>query len=309
MSPKTKSNIAPATRHVMTPEQKARRTELFAGDIRLPGIVEIGRYHYAAAYEPLRLRTHPDGLEICFLARGRQTYRVNGRIYRLRGGEQYLVFPGEPHDSAGMPEEKGELYWLFVRLKPARQRLLFLTAAASADLRRELLAMPARHFAAAPGTRELLEEIFALVPTARSRADRLHVASRVLQFLLATIRASQRNRRAAPSPRIQRCLDHIARHPADPLTVPHLARLVRLSPSRFKMRFRAEIGLPPREYVLRHKLSLADIRLRRGEAVTAVAHDLGFSSSQYFATVFRRFAGHPPSALQPPRRPGRTSPP
>ena len=84
--------------------------------------------------------------------------------------------------------------------------------------------------------------------------------------------------------------------------MPHLARLVRLSPSRFKVRFLEEVGLPPREYVLRHKLGLAEQRLRRGESVTSVAHELGFSSSQYFATVFRRFAGHAPSTLAPPRR-------
>lgn len=302
MLPKTKSNIALSHRHVMTPEQKARRTELFAGDIRIPGIAEIGRYHYAAAYEPLRLRTHPAGLEICFLARGRQTYRVNNRVYRLRGGDQYLVFPGEPHDSAGMPEEKGVLYWVFVKLKPARRRLLFLDAATSAELRRQLLALPARHFAAAPGTRELLEEIFSTVAAARTRLDRLHAASLVLRYLLGTIHASQRNERAAPSPRIQRCLDYVERHPSEPLAVPHLARMVRLSPSRFKVRFREEVGLPPREYVLRHKLTLAHERLRHGEAVTAVAHELGFSSSQYFATVFRRFAGAPPSAVVAHRR-------
>jgi AraC-like DNA-binding protein len=35
-----------------------------------------------------------------------------------------------------------------------------------------------------------------------------------------------------------------------------------------------------------------------GCRVTTLAHTLGFSSSQYFATVFRRFTGLTPSAYQ-----------
>ena len=280
----------------MTPEQLARRRECFEREIGVPGVVEVGRYRYASAYEGLQPRSHPDGLEICFLARGQQTYRVRREIYRLRGGDQYLVFPGEPHDSAGMPEEKGVLYWVFLRLMPANRPLLFLEPRAARSLRQALLALPSRHFAAETGTHRLLDEIFASIERARTPFDRLATAALILRFLLATLRASHHNRRAAPSPRIQRSLEHIAAHAGELPTVPQLARLVRLSPSRFKARFRAEVGLPPREHVLRHKLAVAQDRLRLpGATVTAVAHELGFSSSQYFATVFRRFTGLTPT--------------
>ena len=304
MSRSTKSNIARPARsltspHVMTAEQLARRFERYERQIGVPGIGEIGRYRYANAYESLRLRAHPAGLEICFLARGQQTYRVNNRIYRLRGGDQYVVFPGEPHDSAGMPEEKGVLYWIFLKLNPAPRSLLFLDAPASRALRSALLALPSRHFAAEPGTRDLLEEIFAALDQPRSKLDRIGAAALVLRYLFSTLRASHRNRRAAPSPRIQRSLAHIAAQIGELPSVPQLARLVRLSPSRFKARFREEVGLPPREHVLRQKLAVAQTWLRRpGATVTLVAHGLGFSSSQYFATVFRRFTGLTPTQYQ-----------
>jgi AraC-like DNA-binding protein len=283
----------------MTPEQQARRFERFERQIGIPGLAEIGRYRYANAYEGLRLRAHPQGLEICFLARGQQTYRVNNEIFRLRGGDQYLVFPGEPHDSAGMPEEKSVLYWIFLKLNPAPRSLLFLDAPASRALREALLTLPSRHFAAEPGTRDLLEEIFAALDRPRTKLDRIGAAALVLRYLFSTLRASHRNRRATPSQRIQRSLTHIAEQVGELPSVPQLARLVRLSPSRFKARFREEVGLPPREHVLRQKLAVAQVWLRRpGASVTGVAHELGFSSSQYFATVFRRFTGLTPSQFQ-----------
>jgi AraC-like DNA-binding protein len=122
------------------------------------------------------------------------------------------------------------------------------------------------------------------------------IAALVLRYIFSLLAASARNHRAAPSPRIQRCLDYVAEHPDEPLNVPHLARHVGLSPSRFKARFRAEMGLPPREYVLRQKIQTAEAALKRPRtSVTDVAHALGFSSSQYFATVFRRFTGASPT--------------
>ncbi len=283
----------------MSPEQLARRFERHARAIGIPGVNQIGRYRYTAAYEHMRTQSHPDDLEICFLARGRQTYRVKDTLYDLRGGEQYLVFPGEPHDSAGFPEEKGELYWIGLRIGPAGKPFLHLDSAASKALRQELLTLPSRHFSAEPGTRRLWEEVIRHLENPQSKIERLTAATGILQLLLATIRASRRNQRTQPSPRIQRCLDHIAAHVHEPVYVPALARLIGLSESRLKVRFRQEVGLPPGEYILRAKITAARAALAQpGTAVTELAHTLGFSSSQYFATVFRRFTGLTPTAYQ-----------
>jgi AraC-like DNA-binding protein len=306
-STKSNTQAIPAwlrSRHVMSRKQLSRRVEIRAADLGIPGMVEVGRYRYTEAYEGLRPRAHPGDLEICFLARGHQTYRVNGEVYRLRGGDQYLVFPGEPHDSAGMPEEKGILYWVCVRLLPARAGLLFLEGRAAARLRRALARLPSRHFAAGPGTQELLERMlaaFSAKPLDELR--RLEAASMILRYLFATIEASRRNQRAEPSARIRRAIEAVARCSDEIPRVPQLAREVGLSTSRFKARFRAEAGMPPREFVLRHKVTLARSRLAEpGATVTGVAHQLGFSSSQYFATVFRRFSGASPSTFLTPQR-------
>ena len=74
-----------------------------------------------------------------------------------------------------------------------------------------------------------------------------------------------------------------------------LAEIAGLSPSRFKASFKEEFGVPPAEYALRARVVEAHRRLSKPDAtVIRVAFDLGFSFSQYFASVFRRFTNFTP---------------
>ena len=85
----------------MTPHRKPSSRQIFVGsDFKLPGIIMFGRYQYAASHTGLTPHSHRDAIEICFLERGEQTYRVADRIYRLRGNDQFFTLPGEVHDTA-----------------------------------------------------------------------------------------------------------------------------------------------------------------------------------------------------------------
>jgi len=67
-----------------------------------------------------------------------------------------------------------------------------------------------------------------------------------------------------------------------------------LSPSRFKARFRTEMGLSPREYVLRENIRPAKHLLAETPQTTlSVALQCGLSNSQYFA--LSAFRAHDPS--------------
>jgi AraC-like DNA-binding protein len=74
-----------------------------------------------------------------------------------------------------------------------------------------------------------------------------------------------------------------------------LARAAGLAPSQFHKRFLAEIGETPARHQRRLRIQAAKARLRTGEAVTSLALDLGFSSSQHFATAFRAQTGLSPT--------------
>ncbi len=67
--------------------------------------------------------SHRHAIEICFLERGEQTYRVGGLLHRLRGNDQFFTLPGEVHDTANLPQERGILYWLILKLEPSKNIL------------------------------------------------------------------------------------------------------------------------------------------------------------------------------------------
>ena len=121
----------------------------------------------------------------------------------------------------------------------------------------------------------------------------------VTGFLIEVVRCG-----SAVSPVERRSLDtvlqYMAAHLDEPLSIPQLAQLALLSVSHFKARFKDELGVPPAEFQMRARVAEARRLLAAGRrTVTEVAFDLGFSSSQYFATVFKRFTGVNPGACLP----------
>lgn len=75
-----------------------------------------------------------------------------------------------------------------------------------------------------------------------------------------------------------------------------LAALAGLSPARFHVHFKRITGSSPKDHLQRLRIEQAARRLWEAPdlTITEVAHEFGFSSSQYFATVFRRYLGVSP---------------
>ena len=89
-------------------------------------------------------------------------------------------------------------------------------------------------------------------------------------------------------------------HLRDEVSIDDLVSRSRLSPARFYQAFKERTGTNPKDHLLRLRLEEA-VRLLRNQpdrSVIDIAHELGFSSSQYFATVFRRYLGTTPSRLR-----------
>ena len=275
-----------------------RRIEMQIPADELPEVPLLGRYNYSHAEPPVSEHTHGNILEICYLVKGRQTYRVDERNYHLRGGDVFVAFPHERHGSAGNPEEKGVLYWIMLR-KPGR-RLFGLPEPQSAQLWKSLCHLPQRHFRGSARMKTQLDTLTALYHEKASAMRPAYFTVEALGFALEVLRCAGANQPPESSAqRMEKICRYIQDHLEEPLSVPDLAAQAGLSTPRFKALFKEETGVPPGEYVLRAKLDEAQKRLASGrQTITEVAFALEFSSSQYFATVFKRYTGKNPSSLR-----------
>lgn len=99
--------------------------------------------------------------------------------------------------------------------------------------------------------------------------------------------------------RITWAVDHMQRHLEEPLTVPHLAAQVNLSPSRFRHLFSAQIGLAPIEYIQRVRLRRARLLMEHTFlTVKEVMALVGYNDPSHFSRDFRRYHGVTPSSLR-----------
>jgi AraC-like DNA-binding protein len=83
-----------------------------------------------------------------------------------------------------------------------------------------------------------------------------------------------------------------------------LVRYVGFSRARMFDIFKAQTGLTPNDYLQRLRVESAQEQLRQTDrSVTEIASATGFSSGQYFSTVFVRYTGVSPTRFRKGARP------
>jgi AraC-like DNA-binding protein len=270
-------------------------------DLRTLGLTDVpllGRYHYVTAHEPLTLRSHGNRLEICYLESGQQSYIIDGQQVDVSGGDLFVTFPHEQHGTGDLPQGRGALFWTLVRVPERNERFLSLPPEEGRLILNRLLHLPQRCFRGGKVTKQTLYRIFAAYDRVDDPLRIVSVRNLLIRFFLDVLEASNRTE-GVVSPLIRDIRHSIDKNLNQPLTVADLARRAELSESHFKARFKAETGMSPGDYVLRKKIELAQaLLLGSNHSVLQVAMSLGFSSSQYFATVFKRYTGQTPSAFR-----------
>ena len=88
---------------------------------------------------------------------------------------------------------------------------------------------------------------------------------------------------------ISSALDYISDHITENIRLESLAAAAGYSLSHFKTKFKETVGITPAEYVSMQKIELAKQRLVESEeSITELAYSLGYSSSNYFCSVFKK---------------------
>jgi AraC-like DNA-binding protein len=134
------------------------------------------------------------------------------------------------------------------------------------------------------------------------RPGRDVVLARLLEVLLIeTLRSSAETMgcagilRGLADERLVGALRCLHADPARNWTVADLARKSGLSRSAFFERFHRKMGMPPIDYLLNWRISLAKDLLRRGRSIAEVARRVGYGSASAFSVAFSRQVGMPPA--------------
>jgi AraC-like DNA-binding protein len=108
-----------------------------------------------------------------------------------------------------------------------------------------------------------------------------------------------RARLAAPWPEIEAAVKHVQENFRDPVSVADLARLTCLSTRQLERKFRAVLGITPKEFLIKTRVLAACRALRESDApLTDIAVDCGFYDQSSFTEHFHRHVGQTPGQFR-----------
>ncbi|MBR2797996.1 MAG: helix-turn-helix transcriptional regulator [Clostridia bacterium] len=278
-----------------------KRSKIITRDVHgISGLMNLTYFSHLASEPSTPMHYHQGILEIHCIVKGRSVMRLqrDDHIETLTctGGEAMAVFPGECHARGnGSHQEPCELYAMQLNLAEADD-FLGLNPEKGRALCERLAHMPGRLVRLENADLALMRHAFGLFST-RDAADIDAGVAHLLCFLARFLRLPpvETMMRTPSDERIQRVLDHVEQNISEPFSLATLAGLSGYSLSRFKTRFREETGQTPALYISALRVERAKLELERtDQSITDIAYNLGWSSGNYFCTVFKKLTGVSP---------------
>ncbi|MFA6173753.1 MAG: AraC family transcriptional regulator [Kiritimatiellales bacterium] len=270
--------------------------EVFS-DRRFPDFGNAGWCRCAAARPGTLLsHSHKGAYEICLMRHGSAFWQVGGDVFHVEPGDLFITWPDELHGGENQVMHTCELYWLIFRLAP-RTGSFGLSPQQTKQFQDALQALPGRIFKAPPEIGKHFDRLLGAFadPGPFSETTVQAAVQTILCDVLTVAGQPDATRRAACSPRIQKVINRLYAADGTAMPVEEMAATAGLKPGYFREQFRKETGYSPVEYLTRLRIQKAKTRLlETGASITDIAFELGFSSSQYFASTFRKVTGETP---------------
>jgi AraC-like DNA-binding protein len=159
---------------------------------------------------------------------------------------------------------------------------------------------PLHTTSASPATVLASRVLFAAISRGGSGLEIEERALALLQGVRAESGPSPANPVSARACKLaQAAREILAGDPTHPHTLAALSKMLACSPYHLARTFRAVSGVTPHRFLTQLRLSVALDRILAGENdLSALAHDVGFSSHSHFSHAFRRAFGTSPSSAR-----------
>lgn len=265
----------------------------------IKSFIRLGRNKYSKADLPIENHVHKGRIEICYLYKGEQIFEYNNEEkYSLTGGDVFISYPDELHSSGYQPLQKSVLYWLILDISD-KDNFLGYNPSESRELINTLLEMKKRYFRGSIDLKKKLDEVIKIY-LQKNMFYKIRVRNLMVEFLIKIIELEKLNYSNQYSNDIEECIKYIQNNIEKKLPLNDLAKMINLSLSRFKQKFKYEVGIPPKEYIQRCKIEKAKEVLvdTNSLTITEVALELNFCSSQYFCDTFKKYTNQTPSQFR-----------
>ncbi|NQZ71127.1 MAG: AraC family transcriptional regulator, partial [Lentisphaeria bacterium] len=268
-----------------------------AAELEQLSILQIGHATYPKARRGLGEHIHVNAYEICYLRKGRMHWWLDNpeRQYVVEAGDFTVCPPNTPHGGVDNIHEACDLYWLNLDFDSFR-RETDLGEAVYKQLEQQLMAAPPS-FSGDRRAVDCFEQILQAIENPGSlKLMRIRSALSQLLISLSDALRKQAMGEKEKDPRIQRVLNHIAEDVCFFDSVDQMADFACISPNRFITTFRKVTGYSPIDFLCREKVRHGkDMLLDVRRPITDIALSLNFSSTQYFATLFKKHTGMSPT--------------
>lgn len=277
----------------------------------LPHLKTVGFWD-AATPQKWGLEWHRnEGIELTYLESGALDFAVEGETFALRPGDLTITRPWQLH-RVGMPHvTPSRLHWVILDVdvrKPHQPwRWPQWLVLSRDDLCALTTLLRAGDIPVWPGTREVESCFHQIARLIGENSGSLTFTSRLALLinelfivLLETLRKRAARFRQPQAPAEQatkRFLAALAQNLDEPWTLETMAEAAGLGRTRFAHYCHKLTNRTPNEYLVHQRLEKARQMLHRNAAqsLTSIALECGFSSGQYFATLFRKKFGLAPA--------------
>lgn len=286
------------------------------------GIRSVG-YWNAARPQRWGLDWHRnEGIEITHLARGAVTFATRDQAWSLQPGQITVTRPWQEHRVGDPLVRASHLRWIIIDVEvrrphqPWRWPSWINLSKSDLDRLTRLLQhneQPVWEGDEAIGTAFSQLEETANHPESRTMESELRLYTSNL--LLALLRAldsrpvASNEALRSPTRAVQMFLSELDDHLDHPWTLEEMAKACGMGRSQFSTRCRELTNMTPLEFLTYRRIESAATQLLTSptRSVTDVAFAVGFQSSQYFATTFRRQMKVSPSEYREASNPGLTT--
>lgn len=267
------------------------RVVLLGEQTWIPSLALFGHATNNKAELPLIDHYHKGKMEFVILVEGIQKYTASGVEYTLYGGDVFVTQPNEVHSSGKSPQAVNEILWFQIDLTKT-ENFLGLNESNGIHVFNRLLNFEARKYQLERSLIQQFLQAFNLL-CANNINDKIKGHSMFIYCLMCLL--DEKPVLTTLSKDIDQAKQYILMHIHDAISMDDLVGTSGLSISRFKQKFKEQIGFTPREYINYMKIEKAKERVANTkESITDIAFDFSFSTSNYFCVVFKQFTGYSP---------------